>query len=930
MAAARKRIVRVVGAFAVATAVVLALLWIADQVAEPLARRALHAALPATMSDRFDFKVDRVGLGQAELTGVRYDLASLRAGRVKTLVVRDLAIRADWRNGTLDLGGLDTLLEPPDELEPSDLTVPDLPFQELRIEGGRLLVHYGDVELITPFDGRISQQGEGEMLVELTPQIAQTPVHVASTIRNREAAVGATEPAPGGLSIDTQVTTAVGRAELEADLDRAGMPTQARVRWRHPGGAGVWSLAGAEQILPRPEHEPEHDAGSRRTWRVELRGGARVTPGLEPDDSLPEAPPATRPTRLEPGAVALTGRPLVALISSERVELDGWRFTVRLPRNAGREAESDPNLLRLGGEFRQSDDALTASVDWRLEQRIDLASAGFDASTPGLEGELSLRWPEGEAYPSVNGTATVDALEVGGPGWRADVTQPLTARLEDMHWRLSAPAVAVRVQARRSPRAEASPDTSSSAGGQWATDPVSVTASGELGVSRAGVDLAGSIRSDAPIAIAAQDWALRAASAIATGRVTWPFTSPAPRAEGELQLDGLEVDAGDLAIGSTRLTLPYAVGVEGDAPAEPTGSFRVARWNLGGRDWPEVTGRIDLWGDRVRFDATSDLPLDVRLVADGVYQPLASSARVNLNLPTFQLENETSLGEYVPALADITLTGRFGASGAVIWQDDRLDSTLQTTIESADVNSLSQQASARNVNGRVKLISLAPLVTSASQELKIETIRVGNLALNNGLVAFRIEPTGTVFIERSRWSWGDAGDFRVHAFRFEPESPTIRFEVFLEALDLRQWLQFFDEEQLDGSGELFGRLEVAIRTAPTLRVRDIDGFLYAKSGKGTIQVKRTEEIRQVLDQTAAGGDLQEVVKQRIVEGLRNFEYDMLRFEVDGDTLRIQTSGKGREGAQQEFGNLTVNLNGFTDAVNRALEGQQLFDHLESP
>src|SRR2546430_1473705 len=75
-----------------------------------------------------------------------------------------------------------------------------------------------------------------------------------------------------------------------------------------------------------------------------------------------------------------------------------------------------------------------------------------------------------------------------------------------------------------------------------------------------------------------------------------------------------------------------------------------------------------------------------------------------------------------------------------------------------------------------------------------------------------------------------------------------------------------------------------------------------------------------------------LVKQRLLEALTDFSYDRLTFDfeeapADGGLMKVNTHGKGRQGAKPQELDLTLNIRGVNDSVKYALRGKQKYDQL---
>jgi hypothetical protein len=142
-------------------------------------------------------------------------------------------------------------------------------------------------------------------------------------------------------------------------------------------------------------------------------------------------------------------------------------------------------------------------------------------------------------------------------------------------------------------------------------------------------------------------------------------------------------------------------------------------------------------------------------------------------------------------------------------------------------------------------------------------------------------------------------------------------------VSLKRWLDLVAPGQASGEGRLAGRLPLRVALEPKLRVGFGEGFLLAEPG-GWFRINDVDTLKTMLDEhmpkVQGETDYSEVVKDRMVRALRDFGYSTLKFEIlrngRDQTLRVTTIGKGRKVPQEM--NLTVNFNGFDDAIHSAL------------
>jgi len=437
-----------------------------------------------------------------------------------------------------------------------------------------------------------------------------------------------------------------------------------------------------------------------------------------------------------------------------------------------------------------------------------------------------------------------------------------------------------------------------------------------------------------------------AAGAEAAGRV---------RAHGTLTMAGAVPHAVDarlrLADASVRHTGKglRLTGVTANVPLTwnlasppPTGTFAVTSVEFAGRALPPLSGTLGVAG--ARADVTVNWPVlegaELRAEGSAGLGPHGPSARATVSLPLFQVEDEEAIGRLIPPLEDMLIGGSFALDGYVRASPQGVSPNLALTVLNGTFRSKAWETEADGVFATVRISSLQPVLTPR-KELQVALVRrarVGNLDVSDGFVAFRLEPkeadgppTGwTAWIQRGEWGWA-GGRLYVDEFRYDPGAAEHTAVVQARDLELRRLLEYLPRQQASGVGSLDGHLTVTAGTWPDLRFGE--GELRTPPGQGGwFRIRNAEGLGDMLDRASPRFQTDELyaeIKDRLVSAFGNFEYDELRLvftEEDGRFVaRVKTSGRGRTGARQEFGGITVNLWGFDSVLRDAiLVGRKAF------
>lgn len=195
--------------------------------------------------------------------------------------------------------------------------------------------------------------------------------------------------------------------------------------------------------------------------------------------------------------------------------------------------------------------------------------------------------------------------------------------------------------------------------------------------------------------------------------------------------------------------------------------------------------------------------------------------------------------------------------------------------------------------------------------------RLGRVALDSGSFWFRGGGSSLLLTEGRAGFCG--GIVRVYALHMNLASLDAGFTVLLDGLEAGEVLGLFPGVRGRATGQLYGKLPLAIRKGSAVRLRD--AYLYSPPGQvGRIEL---EDPAVVVDKLRASG-LPEEACASLEQALRNLDYDVLRLDLTrgedgGNRLAIRLDGSAAEGKRRTPVNLRLNLNGdLEETVNLAL------------
>ncbi len=322
--------------------------------------------------------------------------------------------------------------------------------------------------------------------------------------------------------------------------------------------------------------------------------------------------------------------------------------------------------------------------------------------------------------------------------------------------------------------------------------------------------------------------------------------------------------------------------------------------------------------------ATGQLSTRLDLTKAAVIGPL------EFRLGEFELTaNDYKLVEaIVPALKPLQFSGPMTLDGRINFHGG--GATPHITLGAKDVTMRSDQydINLEGINGEVTLDGFTPMTTPGTQRFSVETLRIGALELNDGELAFRVDGADSIFVERTRWNWGDNGKFWVHAFRYRTDTPEYDLQVFIEELDLSDYLTVATRGKVTGQGKLYGRIPVTIRPNEQRRIVLGRGFLYSQPEPGKLSVRDRDFAEPIL-RRFINPDLDQAVRQELerilLEGVSQFQYTRLSFDfipVGLDTRLVATIN-GFGGPQKQLtilddAGFTMRFENFGTALNERL------------
>ncbi|MDP7011426.1 MAG: YdbH domain-containing protein, partial [Verrucomicrobiota bacterium] len=257
-------------------------------------------------------------------------------------------------------------------------------------------------------------------------------------------------------------------------------------------------------------------------------------------------------------------------------------------------------------------------------------------------------------------------------------------------------------------------------------------------------------------------------------------------------------------------------------------------------------------------------------------------------------------------------------------------------LQDCSLASSALSAIVEGLSGTIRINGIGPFTTAEAQRITVNSARLGNLELVDGLTVFRLE-SGGIFVEEEWWSLkqDEDGRFVARNFWLDPDQP-VKTNIEVQDLDLGIWLGLLTEGQVVASGKLSGRVPVILNEKEAkLPVRLGDGGVLETSKPGKLQFKSAKwagEWLEFVDPRFRTDPVLKELRQSVVEALQDFSYSSIRFRYDEktDNMRVAVRGEGktRQGRVVKF-DPTINIKPVASWINEAYNIQVLLAHLEN-
>ncbi len=240
------------------------------------------------------------------------------------------------------------------------------------------------------------------------------------------------------------------------------------------------------------------------------------------------------------------------------------------------------------------------------------------------------------------------------------------------------------------------------------------------------------------------------------------------------------------------------------------------------------------------------------------------------------------------------------------------------------------------LSGTIRINDIGSFTTADAQRITVNSARLGNLELVDGLAIFRLE-SGEIFVEEKSWSLKQDrnGRFVARNFGLAP-GQSVKPNIQVQDLDLGIWLSLLTDGQVVASGKLSGRVPVILNEkGAKWPVRLGDGAFLETQKSGKLQFRSAKwagEWLESVDPRFRTDPVLGELRQSVVEALQDFSYSSIKFYYDQktDNMRVTVRGEGktRQGRVVKF-DPTINIKPVASWVNEVYNVRVLLAHLEN-
>ena len=187
------------------------------------------------------------------------------------------------------------------------------------------------------------------------------------------------------------------------------------------------------------------------------------------------------------------------------------------------------------------------------------------------------------------------------------------------------------------------------------------------------------------------------------------------------------------------------------------------------------------------------------------------------------------------------------------------------------------------LSGMIDTPSLSQLKTGSAQEFRWKKINTQGFTVDQGELFWQWEQEQRLFVESMRARWC-GGTLNLHPFRVQLPLDRLKLVLFCEGIQLDQLLKQFQVGDVEGDGDLGGRLSFELNGD---KISFDDAYLYtAPTREGSLKIIEAQGLDQAMEQNQL---------QLVRESLKDYRYRWAKisFDAEDDDLVLKLEMDGR-------------------------------------
>ena len=358
----------------------------------------------------------------------------------------------------------------------------------------------------------------------------------------------------------------------------------------------------------------------------------------------------------------------------------------------------------------------------------------------------------------------------------------------------------------------------------------------------------------------------------------------------------LESNGHKIKISRVTANLPFSMPYDANTP-HPAGKFRINKCivdktyklNMSGSSTQIKQGIIV--DGRISTPDIKDFILGFNLKAylsslDGV------NAKLDIHSKPFNFSSK-NLKKFIPEQAKaIEFDLNLSSKAQIEYSSKGIQSQLKVSMNKGQIEIPDSNLSLKGISTDLEFKDILSFRSNPAQVLKIDSIKINDIAMSDAIIKYNIESKDSLFIENTQLKWCK-GNVSSEAFRLPNKDNQYTLTLYCDRLELTSLLEQIGAFHAEGNGTLSGRIPVTYADG---EISFDNGFLFSTPGKGgKIIVDKADMLTQGIPMDSPQFSQLDLAK----EALKNYDYKWakLNFNTSGETLLVNMQFDGKPSKQ---------------------------------